>query len=52
MKIKIIVLTIIIIAILEIIALLKNLDGQMFSIAIAGICTLLGYVIGKNRRDK
>jgi hypothetical protein len=39
------------IVILEIIALIKNIDGILFSAAIGGICSLIAYGFGRFKNE-
>jgi hypothetical protein len=49
-KIYLIIIGITAITILETIALLKNIDGQLFSIVIGSISALIGYAFGITKK--
>lgn len=51
-KINLIIVGVISITFLECIALLKNLDGQIFSAVIGGISVLIGYAFAYTEKKK
>lgn len=46
-KVAVVVVAIVCITLLEVVALLKGIDGQLFASVIAGITALVGYLFGQ-----
>lgn len=51
-RIILIIIGVISITLLEIIALVKNINGQLFSVAIGSITALVGYAFGISKQGK